>query len=108
MLKKEFILNFLNGTKQRRRNYEESMEPFWFELYDSTDAETAVLLATSQEFQSNEEREKTFKRLEKLLKSINENEGMHLVEHLLLRPKLDEVLDEENTGRVCKFFRCLS
>ena len=100
---------FLNGARQRRRNYEESMEPFWFELYDSTDEEVAVLLATSAEFQTNDDREKTFKRLQKLLDQINGNEGMHLVEHLLLRPKLDEVLDEENVPEPVSFLNvCLT
>jgi hypothetical protein len=100
---------FLNGTKQRRRTYEESMEPFWFELYDSTDVDITVLLATGQEFQSNEDREKSFKILEKLLKQINENEGMHLIEHLLLRPKLDEVSDEENIPEEVSFLNiCLT
>ncbi len=90
---------FLNGTKQRRRNYEETMEPFWFELYDSTDADTQILLGTSQEFQSNEDREKAFKKLEALMKIINSNEGMHLVEHILLRPKLDEVLNPDDNNQ---------
>lgn len=99
---------FLNGTRQRRWKYEESMEPFWFELYDSTNAEIAVLLANSQEFQTNDEREKAFKRLQVLLKEINSNEGFHLVEHLLLRPKLDEVLDEENETIAVSFLNiCL-
>jgi hypothetical protein len=99
---------FLNGTRQRRRNYEDSMGPFWFELYDSTDDDVAVLLATSADFQSNDDREKTFKRLEVLLNKINANEGMHLVEHILLRPKLDEVLDEENVTEPVSFLNvCL-
>lgn len=100
---------FLNGTKQRRRNYEESMEPFWFELYDSTDEEVAVLLANSAEFNSQKDRENAFDKLQKLLDKINGNEGMHLVEHLLLRPKLDEVLDEENVAEPVSFLNvCLT
>jgi hypothetical protein len=100
---------FLNGTKQRRRNYEESMEPFWFELYDSTDEKVAVLLATSAEFNSQKDRENAFDKLQKLLDEINGNEGMHLVEHLLLRPKLDEVLDEENVAEPVSFLNvCLT
>jgi hypothetical protein len=84
------------------------MGPFWFELYDSTDDDVAVLLATSADFQSNDDREKTFKRLQVLLDKINENEGMHLVEHILLRPKLDEVLDEENVDEPVSFLNvCL-
>jgi hypothetical protein len=99
---------FLNGTKQRRRNYEESMEPFWFELYDSADEEVAVLLATSEEFNTQKDRENAFDKLQKLLDAINGNEGMHLVEHLLLRPKLDEVLDEESAVESVSFLNlCL-
>jgi hypothetical protein len=90
---------FLNGTKQRRRNYEETMEPFWFDLYDSTNTDTQVRLAYSQEFQSNDDRGKAFKKLEALMKIINGNEGMHLVEHILLRPKLDEVLNPDDNNQ---------
>ncbi len=100
---------FLNGTRQRRRNYEDSMEPFWFELYDSTDEDVAVLLATSAEFTSQKDREVAFDKLQKLLDIINGNEGMHLVEHILLRPKLDEVLDEENIPDPVSFLNiCLN
>jgi len=99
---------FLNGTKQRRWKYEGSMEPFWFELYDSTDAETAVLLASSPEYKTSDDREQAFKRLDILMHKINSNEGLHLVEHLLLRPKLDDVLDEENETIPVSFFNiCL-
>lgn len=99
---------FLNGTRARRRKAEESTQPFWFELYDSTDEDVAVLLATSAEFKTNDERKKAFMRLQKLLEQINDNEGMHLIEHLLLRPKLDEVLDEENVPEPVSFLNvCL-
>jgi hypothetical protein len=87
---------FINGAKQRRGKYDRSMGPFWFELYDSTDAENAVLLANGEQLETEAAREDAFEKLKKLLDLINKNEGLHLVEHLLLRPKLDEVLDEEN------------
>jgi len=86
------FFKFENGTRQRRV---ESMYPFWFELYDRT-GDSAVLLGKSKEFLSNEERESAFKKIEKLMTTINDNEGLHLVEHILLRPKFDAVLDEEN------------
>ena len=47
-------------------------------------------------FKTRRNREKTFDRLAVLLEEINGNEGMHLVEHLLLRPKFDEVFDEND------------
>lgn len=98
----------LNGAKQRRWKYEDSMVPFWFELYDSTDDTVAVLLATSGEFQTDADRQHAFDRLQVLLQRINDNEGMHLVEHILLRPKLNEVLDEKNIPEPVSFLNvCL-
>ena len=88
---------FLNG-KPRRKGQEGSSAPFWYELYNGTDPLTAVLLAKSEQFQNQEDREKTFDRLAVLLEEINGNEGMHLVENLLLRPKFDEVFDENDTA----------
>ena len=88
--------NFVNGTRQRRGKYDKSMGPFWFELYDNTDTEVAVLLASSEQFETETEREAAYDKVQKIQEIINNNEGLHLVEHLLLRPKLDEVLDEEN------------
>lgn len=92
-----YFYQFLNG-KPRRKGQEGSSAPFWFELYDGTDTTTAVLLAKSDQFQNPEDREKTFDRLKVLLDIIDGNEGMHLIEHLLLRPKFDEVLDENGTA----------
>ena len=88
---------FLNG-KPRRKGQEGSSAPFWFALYDGTDSTTAVLLAKSDQFQNQEDREKTFDRLKVLLTAIDGNEGMHLIEHLLLRPKFDEVFDENDNA----------
>ena len=88
---------FLNG-KPRRKGQEGSSAPFWFELYDGTDSTTAVLLAKSDQFQNQEDRENTFDRLKVLLTAIDGNEGMHLIEHLLLRPKFDEVFDENDNA----------
>lgn len=87
---------FLNGTKQRRWKQDESAGPFWFDLYDSyVPNDDAVLLASSASFETEKERENAFDKLKKLMDKINGNEGLHLVEHLLLRPKFDEVHDEE-------------
>jgi hypothetical protein len=62
-------------------------------LDDTND--TAVHLASSEQFEKREQREDAFKELQEVLHSINDNEGLHLIEHLLLRPRLDEVMDEE-------------
>ena len=85
---------FSNGMS-RRGTQEGSNAPFWYDLYDGADRETKVKLGYGEMFQTQQEREKAFDRLKVLLEKINGNEGMHLVEHLLLRPKFDEVLDEQ-------------
>lgn len=87
---------FKGGSKSRNRKPENGNGPYSFELYDDTNTESAVLLATSKDFDDLDQRKKAFRNLQKLMELINNNEGLHLVEHLLLRPKIDEVLDEEN------------
>ena len=85
---------FHEALKQRSRKSAGVIGDFWFELWDNTDPETAVLLATSEKFEKAEEREAAFKELQRAMRLINENEGMHLMEHVLLRPRLDEERDE--------------
>jgi hypothetical protein len=85
---------FHEELKPRSRKAAGALGAFWFELWDGTNMETAVLLATSERFDKREEREEAFKELLKAIKYINENEGLHLIEHLLLRPKMDQVYDE--------------
>ncbi|MEO5564375.1 MAG: hypothetical protein ABIR18_13095 [Chitinophagaceae bacterium] len=88
---------FLDGGKSNRyKNYHEPTGPFSFELYDDENKEEAVLLARSEQFEKIEERNAAFKKLRKLMERINNNEGLHLVEHLLLRPRIDEVFNERN------------
>lgn len=88
---------FHEELKQRSRKTAGTLGVFWFELWDDTDPEKAVMLATSEKFDKREEREHAFKNLQRIMHMINDNEGFHLAEHLLFRPRLDEVLDE--TGR---------
>lgn len=88
---------FHDELNQRARKTAGPVGNFWFELWDGYDMETAVLLGTSNHFDRKELRDKAWKELEEAIRLINKNEGMHLVEHVLLRPKLDEVLDEVNT-----------
>ncbi len=68
---------------------------FWFELVDDTNPMVAVSLAASEKFKNREERDKAFHRLQAVIIMMDDNEGLHLVEHLLLRPKMDKILDED-------------
>jgi hypothetical protein len=100
---------FSDEIKTRSRKAAGLVGKFWFDLYDSTDPATAVLLGSSEIFSKKSDRDAAFQRLEKLMRQINENEGMHLVEHILLRPKLDEVLDENNNDEPVSFLNiCLN
>lgn len=90
---------WVNGARQRRGKYDKSMGPFWFELYDGTNFDDAILLATGEQFEMEEERQDAFEKLKKAIVSINNNEGLHLIEHILLRPKFDEVLDPDNNNQ---------
>jgi len=65
-----------------------------FELFDGSDFEEATLLGTSPQFETAEARSDALRALRAAIESIHGNEGLHLVEHLLLRPRFDEVLDE--------------
>ncbi len=68
---------------------------FWYELIDGTDPVNAVTLASSEKYTNRTDRDRTFHRLQEVIKEMDDNEGLHLVEHLLLRPKMDMVLDED-------------
>jgi hypothetical protein len=82
------------NLKQRSRKTAGLLGTFWYELWDGTDPETAVLLAESERFNKKELRDKAFHTLLAVMEAIDGNEGFHLVEHLLLRPRFDEVFDE--------------
>ncbi len=85
---------FHDELRQRSRKSAGQIGTFWYELWDGTDPETASAIASGEKFDKQEDREKAFKRLQHVLDELNDNEGMHLVEHLLLRPKFDGALDE--------------
>lgn len=85
---------FRDETSQRNRKSTGPIGNYWFELWDGPDPETAVLLAHGEKFMKQDEREKSYKRIQQVLMLINGNEGFHLVEHILLRPKLDVLFDE--------------
>jgi hypothetical protein len=81
------LINSVTKTSKRNRKAAGPIGNYWFELWDGADPETAVLLANGEPFTKQEDREKSYKRIQTSLTQINENEGWHLVEHLLLRPK---------------------
>lgn len=92
-----------DNLNRRARKTAGAIGIFWFEVYDGPDPQTAVLLAESNHYDKKEDRDKALETLENTMKSINDNEGLHLVEHILLRPRLDEVLDEANQEVVVSF-----
>jgi hypothetical protein len=71
-----------------RNKYKEKTGIFTFILLDDEGYE----IAHSNEYSSEINRDEAIKLIIETVNKINQNEGMHLVEHLLLRPKLDEVL----------------
>ncbi len=85
---------FRQDLKRKTRKTSGTIGVFWFELYDDTNPDTAVLLATGPTFDSSAKMEQAFQRILEVMALINNNEGLHLVEHILLRPKLDIEYDE--------------
>ncbi len=86
--------DFHDDLKLRSRKTAGQLGSFWFELYDGPDFNNAVLLATSDRYDTTDERDKVYNRIQELMQQINNNEGMHLVEHILLRPRLDIQLSD--------------
>lgn len=95
---------FQDDLKNYTRKSAGKIGTFSFELWDHLHPDEAIVLAYSDKFESRKDREKVFKRLQSLLDTLNDNEGFHLVEHLLLRPRLDEVLDEGNDKAEVRLF----
>jgi len=93
---------FEDGLKNRNRKASEDLGKYSFILYDGTDFQDGTVLARSKHYASRKEVEAAYDRLQFLLKEINDNEGFHLIEHILLRPKLDEIWDEANQKTVVK------
>jgi hypothetical protein len=87
---------FSDELKHHTRKSAANLGTFSFELWDNKNTDEGVLLASGEKFDSQKDRETSFKRLQHLLDEMNDNEGFHFLEHILLRPKLDEVLDEVN------------
>jgi len=89
-------LNFQLKEELKRGNRKNAavLGAFWFELWDGSDMNTAVLLANSPVFDTQQARDICFKKLQAVMANIDSNEGLHLVEHILLRPKFDLATDE--------------
>jgi hypothetical protein len=99
---------FHDELKQRSRKSAGLIGNFWFEIYDGPDPDTAVLLASSDIFDDKPKRDAIYKKLQKAMLHINQNEGLHLVEHILLRPKMDSILDEANNPETVSLFATLA
>jgi hypothetical protein len=94
---------FREDLKQHSRKSAKVKGVFWFELWDDTDPEKATHLATGQKYDKKNELEDAYRELQKAIDGINENEGLHLVEHLLLRPRIYEVKDETGKPSLVSF-----
>jgi hypothetical protein len=94
---------FKVDTKRGHRKTAATLGSFWLELWDGSDLNTADLLATSPMFNSQEARDTAFKKLQVVMASIDSNEGLHLLEHILLRPKFDLATDEADHTTVVSF-----
>ena len=106
----ETLLNELILVAGNRKNYElhDQINPrsrnkdqanngaFHYVLLDSEGSP----IAHTPAFKTRQAREEVLKGILKEIASINDNEGMHLVEHILLRPKLDYVLDERGKSQI--------
>lgn len=88
---------FIDELKQRSRKAAGLIGRFSFDLYDGKDLDTAVLLAKGTVYENRQQREKMYDKLDTIIDDLNNNEGLHLVEHILLRPRVDEILDEANS-----------
>ncbi len=88
--------NFAGKRSQRprMRGHAEGSDAFMFELWDGPDLEHATLLANSADFASAELRDEALRATEGAIEAIHRNEGFHLLEHILLRPRIDEVFDD--------------
>ena len=89
-------IKFHDEVKQRSRISADIAGYYWFEIWDDTDPEKTVVLAKSEKFDSKDDRNDAFHTLKRIMETINNDEGLHLIEHLLLRPKFDVVSDEIN------------
>lgn len=94
---------FKEDLKHHSRKTAGLIGTFWFELWDGSNPETAVLLASSERFDKKTLRDAIFHKLLTIMAAIDQNEGLHLVEHLLLRPRFDVVFNEADEVINAKF-----
>lgn len=81
----------------RSRKNQGEVGLFWFELMA---ADGGTVIATSAHYAKRETREAAIKKVMAWVSAVNAREGLHLVEHILLRPRLDEVLDESGKNTI--------
>ncbi len=81
----------------RSRKNQGEVGLFWFELL-AADGDTVI--AASAHYAKREIRETAIKKVIAWVSAVNAREGLHLVEHILLRPRLDEVLDESGKNNI--------
>ena len=94
--------------KRKTRRTSGLLGSFWYELYDDTDPATAALVAWTDQFDTQDKADQALQRVFAVMALINSNEGLHLLEHILLRPKLDIEQDETMKNIEVKFLEiCL-
>ncbi|AKD55541.1 hypothetical protein [Spirosoma radiotolerans] len=86
-----------DDVNYRARKNQGDVGQFWFELMA---ANGDTVIATSGYYPKREIREATIKKIMAWVSAVNAREGLHLVEHILLRPRLDEVLDESGRNDI--------
>ncbi|SKB72207.1 ABC transporter C-terminal domain-containing protein [Dyadobacter psychrophilus] len=84
-----FYINGKVKSVSRSKTKNQQSGSFRVELRDKD----GDIVAVSNEFGNDESARKHIELIMAVVRKINDNEGMHLVEHLLLRPKLDTVLE---------------
>ena len=85
-------IKFHDEIKQKSRVSADITGSYSFEVWND-DPENPVAIAKSERFDTKDERNEAYHSLKKMMEIINNDEGLHLIEHLLLRPKFDVVYD---------------
>ncbi|PWJ57476.1 hypothetical protein CLV98_107184 [Dyadobacter jejuensis] len=80
------LIDRLKGIKRGKQK--DQIGEFGYTLLDAEGYE----IGQGPTFKTKNERDEAIQKLMAVVELISDNEGMHLVEHILLRPKLDSVL----------------
>lgn len=84
--------------KRKTRKTAGPVGAFWYDLVDDLDPEKAVTIASTDQFDSRQKADAALQRILDTMTLIDNNEGLHLVEHILLRPKMD--IEQDELGHV--------